>query len=104
MNEFIFLALYGHNTRVGLLVLLLALSVADYFTTIKALKTNPRAKEGNPIARLIFNKFGFNGMGAYKIAGMVGLCMTGIYTQNWILMAVNVIMSYVVYRNFKMIK
>lgn len=56
---------------------LLALSLADLFTTYHLLRGHPGAFESNPVARMVFERWNIAGMGVFKLSLVAFVIVVG---------------------------
>jgi hypothetical protein len=59
------------------IVALLALSLADLFTTYHLLRTHPRFYESNPVAQFFFARWNIAGMAVFKLSAVAFVVAVG---------------------------
>lgn len=104
LNDLLILLMAGHTARMFLIGFLVVASVMDYVTTRMALKTNPSAYEANPLVKFVLDKAGMKGLAVMKVAYIISLLTTGIYTSNLVLIGLNIILWLIVFNNYRYIK
>lgn len=86
-----------------LLITFYVLAVLDAYTTKEALRTNPNAREANPVIRWLMEKLGDNGwVGAKMVATLVAGIL--LYPYPWVLAVVSSIYLLIFLNNLRFIK